>query len=200
MWRRATRALWFSPEGNSISERPFASILHGRQQAGYYSFAASMAVFDSIAEVHHDTKLSLKWPNDVLIDEAKVSGVLLEVGSMDQRKVDWIVIGVGINVEKNQRGGVLSRHVSSCAGCLCTVDDVQKSFLRHLHHWYLTLKHDGFDPVRRAWLSDAHRGPMIIRLPTGELHGNSRRSWPGRRVDPAVGGWLGALYMRAMFP
>ncbi len=163
---------WFSPEGNlylSVLLRPACAL----PQAGHYSFAASMAVFDAIADVHHDTKLSLKWPNDLLIDEAKVSGVLLEVGSADQRNVDWIVIGVGINVEKKPEEGV-SYPVTSlhAQGALCTVDDVQKAFLQHLHHWYLTLKHDGFDPVRRAWLSDAHRGPMVIRLPTGEIHGN----------------------------
>lgn len=163
---------WISPEGNlylSVLLRPSCA----PHQVGNYSFAASMAVFDAISEFYHDKKLSLKWPNDVLIDGAKVSGVLIEVGSSDQRKVDWLVVGVGINVEKTPQEAmpypVTSLHDHGADGSAQTVQD---AFLRHLHHWYLTLKHDGFGPVRRAWLSDAHRGPMIIRLPTGEVRGN----------------------------
>src|SRR5512140_1081597 len=38
-----------------------------------------------------------KWPNDLLLDGKKVAGILLE-GSVTQSKVDWIVIGVGVNV------------------------------------------------------------------------------------------------------
>lgn len=163
---------WISPEGNlylSVLLRPDFS----PQQAGYFSFAAAMAVFDAISEVHKDLALSLKWPNDVLIDDAKVSGILLEISSPDPDKIDWIVIGVGINVRSAPAGQVLYPVTSlEAQGYQGSVEQVRDAFLHYLHHWYLTLVHDGFGPVRRAWLSDAHRGPLSIRFPDCEINGN----------------------------
>ncbi|MDD3181384.1 MAG: biotin--[acetyl-CoA-carboxylase] ligase [Alphaproteobacteria bacterium] len=163
---------WQSPEGNlyvSVLLRPDCSI----QNAGQYSFAAAMAVYDAIAEVHRDTALSLKWPNDVLINDEKVSGILIDVGSADQNRVDWLVVGVGINVGWAPQEDLPYPATSLRAhGADVRLEVVLDAFLCALHHWYLTLKYDGFDPVRRAWLSDVHRGPLSIRFPTCEINGN----------------------------
>ena len=44
-----------------------------------------------------DAKVTLKWPNDVLIDEQKVAGVLIEIGT-DAQNNNFFLVGIGINV------------------------------------------------------------------------------------------------------
>jgi BirA family biotin operon repressor/biotin-[acetyl-CoA-carboxylase] ligase len=57
---------------------------------------ASLAVAYSIENVT-GLKTQLKWPNDVLIKGRKVCGILIESG-VRRRKVDYAIIGIGINV------------------------------------------------------------------------------------------------------
>ena len=44
---------------------------------------------------------SIKWPNDILVDGAKISGILAETG-MSNNKIDGVVLGLGLNVNLKQ--------------------------------------------------------------------------------------------------
>src|SRR5437868_15052863 len=43
-------------------------------------------------------ELRYKWPNDVLVNSAKISGILLESEMTAENRLDWVVVGVGVNV------------------------------------------------------------------------------------------------------
>lgn len=163
---------WESPEGNlyiSVLLRPACEI----QKAGLFSFVAAMAIKDTITRLHNDDKLSLKWPNDVLMDSCKVSGILIEAESSDQQKLDWLIVGVGINVAHAPEQKTLFPATSlKEQGVFVAVEAVQSAFLHYLHHWYRTFMTDGFEPIRRAWLSDAYSGTMVVHLPEGDLEGH----------------------------
>lgn len=89
---------WDSPKGN------FAATLISRPQATAHeaakrSFLAANALFESLAFFVSRERLSLKWPNDVLLDDCKVAGILLESAG-GGHFVDWLAIGIGVNLRK----------------------------------------------------------------------------------------------------
>ena len=64
------------------------------------SFVIANAVFEALTRLAQEKKIKLniqlKWPNDILIDEKKVGGILLE--SISLLNKNYIVIGIGINI------------------------------------------------------------------------------------------------------
>lgn len=64
------------------------------QRAAELGFVAALAVGDLVA----DRSVRLKWPNDVLVDDGKVAGILLESAIGQDGRVEHVVAGIGVNV------------------------------------------------------------------------------------------------------
>ncbi|MFC1915351.1 biotin--[acetyl-CoA-carboxylase] ligase [Chloroflexota bacterium] len=87
------RRIWLSPRGSialSIILYPVISYLP------YLIMLASLAVVRSIESVT-GLKAQIKWPNDVLIGDKKVCGILIE-SNVRRNTVAYVIIGIGINV------------------------------------------------------------------------------------------------------
>jgi BirA family biotin operon repressor/biotin-[acetyl-CoA-carboxylase] ligase len=86
---------WYSPSGGvwlSVVTRPELSL----EVATLLPATAAVAAADAI-EAHHSLKVGLKWPNDLLLADRKLGGILVESASRGDR-LEWAVVGIGINV------------------------------------------------------------------------------------------------------
>jgi len=63
------------------------------------ALAAALAARAAIKEIDARAQIDLKWPNDVLIDNKKVCGILTEMNA-ETTRVRHIVVGIGINVNQ----------------------------------------------------------------------------------------------------
>jgi len=141
---------WFSPPGNlyvSIVLRPQLPAARWVE----IGFVAALAVADAVgALLPSHTLASLKWPNDVLVRDGKIAGILLEQDG------DAIILGIGVNVLHAPEG--VSYKVSTIVGSggLATVDGTRERLLKALGSWLEVWQQEGFAPVRTAWLVRAH--------------------------------------------
>lgn len=164
-------APWEMPEGS------FAATLLMRPAgtpawAGLRSFLAANALFEALALHVTRDRLSLKWPNDVLLDGGKVAGILLESASRNGQ-VDWLAIGIGVNLAAPPAG---VRDAAFPPVALGQGLDPE-GFLSELAGFYATeesiIERLGFAPIREKWLRNAARLGEVItaRTPQREITG-----------------------------
>ena len=155
---------WASPPGNlyvSVILRPACEARHVAQ----LSFVAALAVLD-LVDGPLPGRARCKWPNDILVDGAKVAGILLESALEPGGRVDWVVLGIGMNLASHPglEGPVPSTSLVDSGAPSLAPEDALPSLLgalaRRRHEWE-TL---GFAAVRRDWLARAHGlgGPVTV--------------------------------------
>jgi len=165
---------WVSPVGNlymSLLLRPECPPAIACQ----VNFVTSVALAEALAGFLPAGKtVALKWPNDVLVGGAKVSGILLEAAAASDGSVEWLVVGVGVNVAAAPTGTPypatsLEREDAAGAG----VEAVLEAFAYRFQAGYETWREQGFAPVRARWLARARGlGESIeVRLDRETLRG-----------------------------
>ena len=155
---------WSSPAGNlalSVLLRP--SLLP--RDAAQMSLLAGVALAEATQTFAPDAALALKWPNDLLLNQAKLAGILIETHGADGT-LDWLIIGIGVNLAH-------APHIPGRATAALAQHDPAPSpeafapvLLARLDHWLQTQARHGFAPIRTAWLAYAQPpgSPMSLKL------------------------------------
>ena len=86
---------WEVPEGTSVMMSILLRPKFEPQYAPMLTLVMGMAVAKAVKTLGFD--VSIKWPNDMVVSHKKICGILTEMGVRDG-KIDYAVIGVGINV------------------------------------------------------------------------------------------------------
>jgi BirA family biotin operon repressor/biotin-[acetyl-CoA-carboxylase] ligase len=86
VWSSNPGGLWFS-----ILLKPF---LHP-EESSKLALILSIALKHTFDSYNIDSKI--KWPNDIFINNKKIAGIIIEM-SADQNVINWIVAGIGINI------------------------------------------------------------------------------------------------------
>ena len=160
---------WAMPEGTfaaTLAMRPGGA----PAWAALRSFVAANALYAALAMHARDVSLALKWPNDVLLAGGKVGGILLETTGQG-RSVDWLSIGIGVNLV-----AVPAVDGQTDFPPVCLADHGDRvdpdSFLALLAGHYATqeaiLERLGFDAVREDWLQRAAKLGEIITARTSK--------------------------------
>ena len=135
------------------------------------SLVAGVAVFDAICAVAGEKRIAglrLKWPNDVLIGEAKCAGILAESQMGDREPVVVAVIGIGINLVSHP--GDLARATTSLAahGVEATPEQMLGALAESMQHWLEVWDNGaGFARVRAAWLERGGKAGESLAVDTG---------------------------------
>ncbi|MEK9967350.1 MAG: biotin--[acetyl-CoA-carboxylase] ligase [Rhodospirillaceae bacterium] len=160
---------WASPRGNlylSILLHPDCAVADAPQ----IGFVVGAAMARAIREAA-GAEVTLKWPNDLLLDGGKLSGLLLESAARPDGSLDWVIAGIGVNVES--RPDVPGATSLRDAGHPVPVEQLLEAFLPHLVEMLDLWAHEGFAPVRAIWsaLALAPDTELSVKLPDGERAG-----------------------------
>ena len=146
---------WASPQGNlycSLLLRPDCP----PAMAATLSFATVIALGEVLGRLLPDRTIQHKWPNDLLIGGKKISGILLEAGGVAGNKLDWLVIGLGVNIVSHPEQAlypVTDLQAEGLAGM--PPADLLTLFLERFALQYAAWKDGGFSALLPAWKSRA---------------------------------------------
>jgi BirA family transcriptional regulator, biotin operon repressor / biotin---[acetyl-CoA-carboxylase] ligase len=159
LWLRAERQSsgrgrqgreWHSPPGNLYAST-IVRLRPGDPPAPTLALVAAVALHEVASTfVAGGARIEIKWPNDLLVAGAKLSGILLE------RIDDAVVVGFGVNLadhpDEAARPAINIGMLGGAPDPARFLDALAAGFARWLETW----RDEGVAPVRERWLAAAH--------------------------------------------
>jgi BirA family biotin operon repressor/biotin-[acetyl-CoA-carboxylase] ligase len=141
--------------------------------ASQLSFVTGLAVHDAVATCAPSlaAKLKLKWPNDVLLDGRKMSGMLIEAESQPRFA---LAIGIGVNCVSHPADTSYGATDLQANGIAVTAQDMLAQLAAAMNARLTQWKAgERFATIRRDWLDRAASlgETIVVRLPERELTG-----------------------------
>jgi BirA family biotin operon repressor/biotin-[acetyl-CoA-carboxylase] ligase len=165
--RGRTGNAWVSPPGRNLALSLILRPDLAPAEAPLIGLMTSVAVAH-VLDGAHVPQPALKWPNDVLVANRKIAGILSE-GTIMHRSVALLIVGLGLNVNAEQTDFSPELRTSVGSMFLATgkqwnVEAVARDFLRHMESLYQRVKREGCDFIVPLWVSRwAHRGQVLSR-------------------------------------
>ncbi|MFT8353567.1 MAG: biotin--[acetyl-CoA-carboxylase] ligase [Gluconobacter japonicus] len=189
---RGTRGRsWVDPGGNLAISLLFRPV-NATDFLAAIPFLTALSLYETARQFSTgEADFMLKWPNDLLLSERKMAGVLIEAGGRADHK--WIVVGIGANLR--QAPEIEGRKLSALSEVAAPPDPVVfgRNLTLQMDHWVGVWEAAGFAPIREAWLERAHpigrhlavqrretyisgsfsgldeQGRLLLALPSGEI-------------------------------
>lgn len=158
---------WVAPVGNlnlSVVLRPGTPAV----EAGLFALLAGLAAAEAVQGfLSAATQVTLKWPNDILVGGAKLGGILIDAAPL-AGVLDWLVIGIGVNLETAP--AVAGRVTTTLGGHggSATADMAAAAVLDRMAHWLAMFRDNGAVAVRAAWLARAHPLGAALAVRAGD--------------------------------
>jgi BirA family biotin operon repressor/biotin-[acetyl-CoA-carboxylase] ligase len=162
---------WLSPAGKgvwmSLLLRPEIPL----PLAPQLTLLAAVALCRGIVRVV-PLPIGIKWPNDLLVEGKKISGILLESAAEDDR-LKYVVIGIGIsaNLEADDYPEQLQHRAASLkmlSGQAIDRTELIASVLEQFEQLYKLYCDQGFVPIRSLWEAHAVTLHRPLALPDGQ--------------------------------
>ncbi|MBK6984394.1 MAG: biotin--[acetyl-CoA-carboxylase] ligase [Bacteroidetes bacterium] len=137
-------ALWTSKIAQNIT----ASVILKPQflsisNTFYLSKISALAVYDVLADILPNSQydIKIKWPNDILVNQHKISGILIE-NNFTSTNIQHSVIGIGLNVNQDNFNDFERTAISLklLTNSLHSRDEILEKLCINIEKWYLKLK------------------------------------------------------------
>ncbi|AXF54908.1 biotin--[acetyl-CoA-carboxylase] ligase [Salicibibacter kimchii] len=163
--------LWESPEQTSLSVSIVVKPDISLREAPQLTLVAAVAVAEAL---QHTTELpvQIKWPNDIYINNRKISGILTEMQA-EADKMQMMIVGIGLNINQKQthflddlREKATSLYVES--GKEWSRVQILQALFISFEKWYDIWIENGFEDIREAWEKYA----ALYKRPVKAVQGN----------------------------
>lgn len=142
--------VWLAPAGNLFMSLVFDFDI---KNLGYLSIVSSLSLFETIKNIEPNLDVKIKWPNDVLVDMKKISGILIEKSDYENR----FTIGIGVNIKASPKDLSSNYEATSLneLGVKIEREDFVAKFLVFFDKNIEKIKEDKKEELREKWQKNA---------------------------------------------
>lgn len=116
----------------------------------------ALACYDAMAQILDSSQIDIKikWPNDILVNEKKIAGILIE-NTIHNGQISWCIAGVGINVnQENFEGNLKATSLKTITGKTYSVEYVLEIMCQQLEKHYLALLNSKKEGIASNYLQN----------------------------------------------
>ncbi|MGD9649460.1 MAG: biotin--[acetyl-CoA-carboxylase] ligase [Dongiaceae bacterium] len=157
--------VWHSPIGNLYMSLLLA-IEEDTTIQPMFSLLTAVAVQEALQQVYEASlPIAFKWPNDILLQGRKVSGILLE---SVKEKPGSVIVGIGVNLVTHPEQASYPATDFLVEGFMRkTPQSVMEAVVKSIDHWLAIWKSGNREPICQAWLAHAHGLNSAISVDDG---------------------------------
>ena len=147
---------WVSETGN-LHATLLTTTRRAPAEAAQITFVAALAAADLLCEFVPSPLVTIKWPNDVMIEADKAAGILIESGAHEAGGL-WLAVGIGVNLVHAPTGterpaAAIGGHLKGDARAAPTVEEAAEVLAHHFAIWMDRWDTLGFEPILDAWIA-----------------------------------------------
>ncbi|MEI6893029.1 MAG: biotin--[acetyl-CoA-carboxylase] ligase [Pontiella sp.] len=151
---------WISPPDANLCFSLFIETSRALMDTPSLTMAAALGITEFLNAQR--IPASPKWPNDVLVGNKKICGILSERVERKTHPKAGIIIGIGLNVNMtSEEAGSIDRPATSIlieSGKASDLSSTLENLFQPLDYWIGEWQNGGFPNLRKAWTEKA--GPM----------------------------------------
>ena len=163
---------WLSTPNSNLCCSLFLKTDVELMQVPSLTMAAALAVNDFLNELRIDA--APKWPNDILVGEKKICGILSE--RVENETTKGIIVGIGLNINMtSEEADAIDRPATSIlieSGEAHAPDQILQRLLPQLEFWINRWNQGGFSAIREVWTEKAGPIGKPISVHDGDIRKN----------------------------
>ena len=148
-------AQWESAAGQNLT---FSILFYPHFLLIKHQFYLNMIISLGVARaLQHELggKVKIKWPNDILVSDKKICGILIE-NSLKGSKIEYSITGIGLNVNQKEFAYEKATSLSDLTLTDYDLNDVFNKVIRGIEQYYLMLKAGDLDKIRSDYLDNLY--------------------------------------------
>ena len=151
---------WDAQEGKNLTVSVFKDISFLKIEAQFYiSIAVALAISD-VLKYFGLKRVKVKWPNDILSENKKIAGILIE-NVIKQNQIQHTIIGVGLNVNQTEYPDLpQASSMRLLSGRVFSLDEVLNMVIKKMELYFKMLKNEQAKDLKKLYEKQLLRSVM----------------------------------------
>ena len=160
---------WISEPGKNLT---FSVVLRPTflaiKDQFHLNMVVSLAIRDAVAELI-ERSVYVKWPNDIIVEDFKVCGILIE-NQIQGNSFSNSIIGIGLNVNQKAFYSRQAASLSMISGMTYDLQIMLDQIMEKLEFWYLLLRKGATEQIKQAYLTSLYGVNELRNFRTSGIH------------------------------